>query len=104
MKTYDNLPRFTAEVSLSRSLNIRVSLAYGAYYNNTNDNTNMLVPVIATPRCIIKPGFCENTCNDPNPENRANCCWRTDLQDCVCTTCPSPPRNCCGKPLGSSCP
>jgi hypothetical protein len=99
MKSYEKrLPKFTAEASLMRSMNMNNGVAYNfsGYYNTAKSN------LLNMAQSCVPNSWCKNTCNPATGEGE-NCCWRADIQDCVCRPCIGG-TNCCGKPRGSSCP
>jgi hypothetical protein len=99
MESYNGfLPRFTAEASLSGCISTGSSVTCVA----DNYDFTKSKGVLTMAACIQK-SWCSNTC-DPSTGKGENCCWDTQLQDCVCVPCYHPPQNCCGKPRGSPCP
>ena len=94
------LPKFTAKSSLLTSNARYIPTHSPDDYHHFAESRNTLT--MAQPNCI-QNSWCKNTCNPATGEGE-NCCWRSDIRDCVCTSCRQPLHNCCGKPLGYPCP
>jgi hypothetical protein len=92
MNGYSNrVPKFTAESSLLSSKNAGGILTHSsADCYRFAENGNILNMAQVT---CVRTSWCTNTCHS-DPVTGENCCWRSDIQDCVCVPCHHTHSNC----------